>query len=150
MLPLSSGILKISLIFLIAGMPTAAVLSTMSNSFSSPARTVGSLQQSSPFLSTQPPKEDRYAALKDLDSLMKTQQASSEPQFSDWSTGVVYILKITKILVLVSGLNCAHICCIYYILHVLYTVKIVVFGPRDFLLGRSVLLEKPLMFKLTE
>jgi hypothetical protein len=36
----------------------------------------------------QAPKEDRYAALKDLDSLMKTQQASSEPQFSDWSTGV--------------------------------------------------------------
>ncbi|PNF42799.1 hypothetical protein B7P43_G13609 [Cryptotermes secundus] len=67
-------------------MPTSAVLSTMSNSFSSPARTVGSLQQSSPFLSAQPPKEDRYAALKDLDSLMKTQQTSSEPQFSDWST----------------------------------------------------------------
>jgi hypothetical protein len=142
MLPLSSCILKISLIYLIAGMPTSAVLSTMSNSFSSPARTVGSLQQSSPFLSTQPPKEDRYAALKDLDSLMKTQQASSEPQFSDWPTGVVYVLKIT-VLVLVRGLNCAHICHICYILHALYSVIILMFGPRDFLLGRSVLLEKP-------
>ncbi|KDR15368.1 Arf-GAP domain and FG repeats-containing protein 1 [Zootermopsis nevadensis] len=67
-------------------MPTSAMLSTMSNSFSSPARTMSGLQQSSPFLSTHPPAEDRYAALKDLDSLMKTQQASSEPQFSDWST----------------------------------------------------------------
>jgi hypothetical protein len=74
--------------FLIAGMPTSAMLSTMSSSFSSPARAPGTLQQSSPFLNTQPPTEDRYAALKDLDSLMKTQQASSEPQFSDWSTGM--------------------------------------------------------------
>lgn len=64
----------------------------MSSSFSSPARTVSGLQQSSPFLSTQPPGEDRYAALKDLDSLMKTQQASSEQQFSDWSTGMVHVL----------------------------------------------------------
>jgi hypothetical protein len=110
MLPLSSGILKIQFIFFIAGMPTSSVLSTMSNSFSSPTRTVGNLQQSSPFLSTQPPKEDRYAALKDLDSLMKTQQASSEPQFSDWSTGVVYIL-ITKCSFLGSGLLCS---CITY------------------------------------
>lgn len=72
---------------------------------------------------------------------MKTQQASTEPQFSDWSTGVVYDLKITKILVLVSGLNCAHIYHICYILHVIYTVKIIMFGPRDFLFGKSVLLE---------
>ena len=52
---------------------------------------VGGMQQS-PFLNSQgvgmqPPKEDRYAALKDLDSLMKTQQASSEPQLNEWSTG---------------------------------------------------------------
>lgn len=80
-------------IFNSSSMPTSATLSTMSNSFSSPARkatsTMGGLQQS-PFLNNQgvgmqPPKEDRYAALKDLDSLMKTQQASSEPQLSDWS-----------------------------------------------------------------
>jgi hypothetical protein len=99
--------MKIQLIFLIVGMPTPAMLSTMSNSFSSPARTVGSIQQSSQFLSTQPPKEDRYAALKDLDSLMKTQQASSEPQFGDWSTGMVYVLTITTVLFLDSGLKCA-------------------------------------------
>ncbi|KAJ9579785.1 hypothetical protein L9F63_004570 [Diploptera punctata] len=47
--------------------------------------------QQSPFLNSQgvgmqPPTEDRYAALKDLDSLMKTQQASSEPQLNEWST----------------------------------------------------------------
>ncbi|XP_069692417.1 arf-GAP domain and FG repeat-containing protein 1 isoform X2 [Periplaneta americana] len=80
-------------IFNSSSMPTSATLSTMSNSFSSPARkatsTMGGLQQS-PFLNSQgvgmqPPTEDRYAALKDLDSLMKTQQASSEPQLSDWS-----------------------------------------------------------------
>jgi hypothetical protein len=117
--------MKIQLIFLIAGMPTSAMLSTMSCSFSSPARTVGSLQQSSPFLSSQPPKEDRYAALKDLDSLMKTQQASSEPQFSDWSTGVVHVL-ITKFLFLGSGLNFGHVFHICYMLRVLHTVKIVV------------------------
>jgi hypothetical protein len=80
--------LKVPVIFLIAGMPTSAMLSSMSSSFSSPARAAGSLQQSSPFLNTQPPTEDRYAALKDLDSLMKTQQTSSEPQYSDWSTGM--------------------------------------------------------------
>lgn len=73
-------------IFNSSRMPTSAMLSTMSNSFSSPARTAASLQQSSPFLNMQAPTEDRYAALKDLDSLMKTQQASTEPQFSDWST----------------------------------------------------------------
>jgi len=82
--------LHVHLIFLIAGMPTSAMLSTMSNSFPSPARAAGSLQQSSPFLNVQAPTEDRYAALKDLDSLMKTQQASTEPQFSDWSTGVFH------------------------------------------------------------
>lgn len=73
-------------IFNSSRMPTSAMLSTMSNSFSSPARAAVSLQQSSPFLNAQAPTEDRYAALKDLDSFMKTQQASSEPQFSDWST----------------------------------------------------------------
>jgi hypothetical protein len=134
--------MKIQLIFLIAGMPTSSVLSTMSCSFSSPARTVGSLQQSSPFLSSQPPKEDRYAALKDLDSLMKTQQASSEPQFSDWSTGVGYVL-ITTFLFLGSGLKCAHVFHICYVLCVLWWCC-------DFLLGISILVEKPLILKLTE
>ena len=82
--------LHVPLIFLIAGMPTSAVFSALSDSFLSPARAAGSLQQSSPFLNMQTPTEDRYAALKDLDSLMKTQQASTEPQFSDWSTGVCH------------------------------------------------------------
>nr|CAD7260689.1 unnamed protein product [Timema shepardi] len=68
------------------GMPTAATLSNMSP-FSSPARKAASSVGLQPLLgrTIQLPAEDRYAALKDLDSLMKSQQ-TPEPQLGDWST----------------------------------------------------------------
>ncbi|CAG2054915.1 unnamed protein product [Timema podura] len=67
-------------------MPTAATLSNMSP-FSSPARKAASSVGLQPLLgrTIQLPAEDRYAALKDLDSLMKSQQ-TPEPQLGDWST----------------------------------------------------------------
>nr|CAD7392211.1 unnamed protein product [Timema cristinae] len=71
---------------LLAGMPTAATLSNMSP-FSSPARKAASSVGLQPLLgrTIQLPAEDRYAALKDLDSQMKSQQ-TPEPQLGDWST----------------------------------------------------------------
>ena len=90
--------LDVDNMIILAGMPTSATLSSMSSSFSSPARKATSAMgvvsmQHSAFLHNQgvmqPPTEDRYAALKDLDSLMKTQQASSEPQLNEWSTGKI-------------------------------------------------------------
>lgn len=130
------------IIYLFVGMPTSAMLSTMNNSFSSPARTVSGLQQSSPFLSTQPPAEDRYAALKDLDSLMKTQQASSEPQFGDWSTGMVHVLSQNFVF---SGLNCAHVCCVYYTYYMLYKNS-VMFGARLLFLEKIIIYEEIFSF----
>ncbi|XP_049774707.1 arf-GAP domain and FG repeat-containing protein 1 isoform X1 [Schistocerca cancellata] len=67
-------------------MPTAAALSTMSNNvFGSPARKSASSVGVAGTMQSQPPSEDRYAALKDLDSLMKSQ--ASDAQGGDWATG---------------------------------------------------------------
>nr|CAD7447041.1 unnamed protein product [Timema bartmani] len=72
--------------FTSSSMPTAATLSNMSP-FSSPARKAASSVGLQPLLgrTIQLPAEDRYAALKDLDSLMKSQQ-TPELQLGDWST----------------------------------------------------------------
>ncbi|KAK7793495.1 hypothetical protein R5R35_010163 [Gryllus longicercus] len=77
-------------------MPTASALSTLGG-FGSPARKAASSMgvNQPPLLSaTQPPSEDRYAALKDLDSLMKSQQQQHHQQpvveaaapLNDWSS----------------------------------------------------------------
>ncbi|XP_063240001.1 arf-GAP domain and FG repeat-containing protein 1 isoform X2 [Bacillus rossius redtenbacheri] len=71
-------------VFSQASMPTAAALASMSP-FASPARRAASTAGVAG--GTQPPgrptAEDRYAALKDLDCQMKSQQ--SEAQLNDWS-----------------------------------------------------------------
>lgn len=73
-------------VFTSPSMPTAAALSTMSNNvFGSPARKSASSVGVGGSIQSQPPSEDRYAALKDLDSLMKSQ--ASDAQGGDWATG---------------------------------------------------------------
>lgn len=59
-----------------SSMPTASTLSSLGNGFGSPARkATSSMGVNQPLGAIQqPPSEDRYAALKDLDSLMKSQQ----------------------------------------------------------------------------
>lgn len=70
-----------------AGMPSGSPLPT-SQSFPGVSRKAASGGGS---VFQQPPSEDRYAALKDLDSLMKSQQpdqsAPSGPSQSDWAQG---------------------------------------------------------------
>ncbi|KAK7793494.1 hypothetical protein R5R35_010163 [Gryllus longicercus] len=83
-------------VFSSSSMPTASALSTLGG-FGSPARKAASSMgvNQPPLLSaTQPPSEDRYAALKDLDSLMKSQQQQHHQQpvveaaapLNDWSS----------------------------------------------------------------